>query len=252
MVRNYARLLKLDPEPLLQRMAAGVEAPDPNYLASRLKQPVPFSDSGRRATTQYLILSFVMLAVVGVIAYQWYYERNAPQETALVAPATVQTPAEQPVALQPLIPSASPSTVAEPAPEKKAASPQETPSKQKPDAKSGAPRPEAKAIAAKAEAAPPEQAKPAAAVSAAGPVVPGVVHRIVVRTEGEAWIEIRDASDRTLISSLNPAGTERAIRGRPPFNLVIGNASNVRLTYNGQPVDLKPHTKVEVARFTLK
>ena len=34
MVRNYARLLKLDPEPLLQRMAPRVDkAPDPGLIA---------------------------------------------------------------------------------------------------------------------------------------------------------------------------------------------------------------------------
>ena len=75
---------------------------------------------------------------------------------------------------------------------------------------------------------------------------------IVLRTEGEAWLEIKDGAGRMLISSLNPAGTERVVRGRAPFDVVIGNASSVKLTYDGKPVDLRPHTKVEVARFTLK
>jgi cytoskeleton protein RodZ len=74
----------------------------------------------------------------------------------------------------------------------------------------------------------------------------------VLRTEGEAWLEIKDGAGRMLISSLNPAGTERVVRGRPPFDVVIGNASSVKLTYDGKPVDLRPHTRVEVARFTLK
>ena len=42
------------------------------------------------------------------------------------------------------------------------------------------------------------------------------------------------------------------MRGRPPFEIVIGNAHYVRLLYNDKPVDLKPYTKVEVARLTLK
>jgi len=33
---------------------------------------------------------------------------------------------------------------------------------------------------------------------------------------------------------------------------VIGNAQHVRVRYNDSPVDLGPHTKVEVARFTLQ
>jgi cytoskeleton protein RodZ len=52
--------------------------------------------------------------------------------------------------------------------------------------------------------------------------------------------------------SLNPAGTERVVEGVPPFSLVIGNARHVRLTYGEREIDLRPHTRVEVARFTLK
>ena len=78
------------------------------------------------------------------------------------------------------------------------------------------------------------------------------VHRIVLRCEEEAWIEVKDGLDRLLVSSLNPAGTERVVRGRPPFTLVIGNAQHVRVTYDDRPIDLQPHTRVEVARFTLQ
>src|SRR5262245_12529513 len=50
MVRSYARLLKLDPEPLVQRIAGRFELPDSNQLAARYHQPVPFSDGARRPT----------------------------------------------------------------------------------------------------------------------------------------------------------------------------------------------------------
>ena len=63
---------------------------------------------------------------------------------------------------------------------------------------------------------------------------------------------MKDGAGRTLISSLNPAGSERTLRGQPPFEIVIGNAAAVKLTYDGKPVDLRPYTKVQVARFTLK
>ena len=76
-------------------------------------------------------------------------------------------------------------------------------------------------------------------------------NRLVVRTEGEAWIEIRDSLDRMLVSSLNPPGSERVVRGRPPYTLVIGNASNVRVTYDDKPIDLAPHTRQDVARLTV-
>ena len=76
-------------------------------------------------------------------------------------------------------------------------------------------------------------------------------NRLVVRTDGEAWIEIRDSADRMLVSSLNPAGSERVVRGKPPYSLVIGNAHNVRVTYDDKPIDLAPHTRQDVARLTV-
>ena len=44
---------------------------------------------------------------------------------------------------------------------------------------------------------------------------------------------------------------ERLVEGVAPFELVIGNAHHVRLSYDDRPIDLAPHVKVEVARFTL-
>src|SRR5262245_17136771 len=62
MVRAYARLLKIDPEPLVERMAGQVEAPpDADKLAARYHQPVPFSDSARRSTFAYLGVSLGVL-----------------------------------------------------------------------------------------------------------------------------------------------------------------------------------------------
>jgi len=42
------------------------------------------------------------------------------------------------------------------------------------------------------------------------------------------------------------------VTGIAPFSVVIGNAQHVQLVYNDRPVDLTPHIRVEVARFTLE
>jgi cytoskeleton protein RodZ len=70
--------------------------------------------------------------------------------------------------------------------------------------------------------------------------------------QDEAWLEVKDASGRSLVSSLNQAGTERSVRARPPIEIVIGNPGSVTLMHNGKPVDLTPYTKVGVARLTLQ
>jgi cytoskeleton protein RodZ len=223
MVRSYARLLKVDPEPLLGRLAGRFDAPDSNQLAARFSQPVPFSDNARRSTLVYFALSLGILVVIGSFAWQWQRERNAPKPMALVKPKA--EPARKPA------PPAKPASVAPAAVVEKAPVVEE-----KKIIPSPAPAPAPAAAAATATAAP----------------SPGGVHRIVLRVESdEAWLEVTDAAGRQIVSSLNPAGSERVVQGRGPFTLVIGNASHVRVLHNDREVDLRPHTKVEVARFTL-
>jgi cytoskeleton protein RodZ len=227
MVRSYARLLKLDPEPLLQRVAGHFEVPDSNRLAARYHQPVPFSDGGRKSTFVYLGLSAGVLVLVGAVAYGWHQERLAAgksNETAVAkAPSNEIKPRAAPVPVQaaaaPLavVPERTKSVTAVAVPPVPALEPEKP-----------------KVVA-------PE--KPRAV--GAGP------HRLVVRTEGEAWIEIKDAADRMLVSSLNPPGSERVVRGKPPYSLVIGNASNVTVLYDDKPIDLAPHTRQDVARLTV-
>jgi cytoskeleton protein RodZ len=72
------------------------------------------------------------------------------------------------------------------------------------------------------------------------------------RFKGESWVEIRDSKGRILLSRLNPAGSDVEVSGKPPFNVVIGNAPDVELFYNDHEFDLEPHTKVAVARFTIE
>jgi cytoskeleton protein RodZ len=84
----------------------------------------------------------------------------------------------------------------------------------------------------------------------AAPATPGSV--LHFEFGEESWTEIRDVSGRMLLRQLNPAGSHVDVRGQPPFDLVVGNAAQARMTYNGRPIDLKPFTDLTVARFTLE
>jgi cytoskeleton protein RodZ len=220
MVRSYARLLQLDPDPLVQRIAGRIDIPDSNRLAARYNQPVPFSDGARRSTFVYLAMSLGVLVLVGGVAYEWHQERTAAtKKTATVARTATRTEAPRPAAPAPVQP---------------------------------VPVVQEKTFVATAPAVPPVViTKPPSTTPASEPKVTTGRNRLVVRTEGEAWIEIKDSLDRMLVSSLNPAGSERVVRGRPPYSLVIGNASQVSITYDDKPVDLARHIRQDVARFTL-
>lgn len=67
-----------------------------------------------------------------------------------------------------------------------------------------------------------------------------------------SWVEIRDRSGQIIFSQLNPAGSEREIKGQPPLAVVIGNASGVTAQYKGKAVDIPQRNKDDVARLNLE
>jgi len=237
MVRSYARLLKLPPEPLLQGMSDKFQAPDANTLAARYSQPVPFSDNGRRSTFVYLGLSLAVLALGGGVAYQWYREHNTGTQLAAAKRAAEKRAKSNPA----------PVAAATPAP---APAPTVT-------AVATAPRAQPKTLEQQAPRVEPVVKVASAPVAAekAAPIpvikVAAGLHRLVIRCEEEAWIEVKDQNERMLVSSLNPKGAERVVQARGPLTLVIGNAAHVRVLHNDRPIDLTPHTKLAIARFTL-
>jgi cytoskeleton protein RodZ len=221
MVRAYA--------PLVERIADRVAVPDNAAAVATVHRtiPMPRINSAQRSNLIYAALSVAILLVVAGVVYEWQRERAGAARMRFVAPA--QAPAEA-VAAQPaetrevvLLPVAP----AEPAPR-----PDVVPATQATQATQAAP------VAPIAPA-------PRAATQAG-------THRIILRFERESWVEIRGHDGRTLLSQLNPGGSERVVEGRPPFALIIGNAPHVRLSYDERPVDLAPHVKVEVARLTLE
>lgn len=83
------------------------------------------------------------------------------------------------------------------------------------------------------------------------PVGPDIRQLIFV-FEDKSWVEVKDATQQVVFAQNNEPGTRQIVNGKPPFALVIGNASRVQLQYEDQQVDLRPHTKVDVARLTLE
>ncbi|MDP1612606.1 MAG: DUF4115 domain-containing protein [Sulfuritalea sp.] len=67
-----------------------------------------------------------------------------------------------------------------------------------------------------------------------------------------SWIEIRDATQKVVFVGEYPAGMRQNVEGKAPFQIWIGKASGVRLFMGERSIDLKPHTREEVARFTLE
>lgn len=67
-----------------------------------------------------------------------------------------------------------------------------------------------------------------------------------------AWAEVRDGRGQIVFSGVSPAGSRRDVAGQPPFSLVLGNATQVSVEYQGKVVDLAPHINGDVARLTVE
>ncbi len=219
MTRGYARLLELDPEPLVHALERG-HAPDPVAVEMH-SQSIPFPEGRTSSTRIYLWLSALILVAVGAVLYEGRF--GMPQ--ILSHERTSTAASTRAAASTPLPADAMATTGSAPA---------------------ALPAPLREAAAA--------PAAPASEATSETPHATGnaAAARIQLRFDDESWVEVRDASGNVLTSQINPAGSSRSLEGNPPFVLVIGNASYVHMTYKNEPVDLKPYTKTEVARLTLK
>jgi cytoskeleton protein RodZ len=199
-IRNYAKLLNLDPDPLV-RAADQV-----------LHPPVPASEPVAAATSPLV----VRRRRVGMVPAM-----SAVAAVSLVAAVAV------------LVGNRSGS---KPAPEKPVAIEQAAQPRE--------PAPAARPIAAQ------PAAKPAAGNAVAAE--PGERATLRMVFDQESWVEIKDRNGNTIFGQLSPAGSRRSVSGEPPFDVVVGNAVGVRLTYKDETVDLSAHTQVDVARLTLE
>lgn len=67
---------------------------------------------------------------------------------------------------------------------------------------------------------------------------------------GKCWVEITDASGKKIYGDLNRAGDVMSVYGVAPFEVLLGKAPVVSMTYQGNTVNLTPYTtKDETAKI---
>lgn len=227
-VRNYARLLGLKPEMLLAHMEG---APVEPAAVTYVMPPQPRS----WLSSPWLVLLLLgLLVVVAVpVALYWWLNEGEDELISRVPSAVQVDPVPLPV----------------PAQAAEVVAPVAEPTPLPPAADTSAPTATPEPVPEPAVPAAPANEPGEAAAPAAPPAANGVLH---IEFGGDAWVEIRDAGGRMLHRQLNPAGSSINVPGQPPFDLVVGNAAQARVTYNGHPIDLKPFIGLTVARFTLE
>jgi hypothetical protein len=73
----------------------------------------------------------------------------------------------------------------------------------------------------------------------------------VLRFEDESWAQVTDAEGRRLVFETGGKGSTKTIQGKPPFRVVLGRPSAVKVEYNGQLFDPMLREKKGIARFDL-
>lgn len=227
-IRNYARLLQLDPCPLLERFQQ--RAPTEAHALSAASQQIVLPVGAGKRRFIYLGAAAVLAIAAPILVYEALHGRQEQPQGAVVAPPAASRP--------PVAGAAVPSDAA--------AQPARTLAEVQPLA---VPLSSPVAVPMVPEASAPV---PAAALPQGPQAAAAKASAIKLVFAGQSWVEIRDGRGRIVFSELSPGGSERQIDGVPPFSLVVGNATQVRIAYNGEPVDLAPHVRGDVAHLTLK
>lgn len=229
-LRNYAKLLQIDAEPMLAACSAHGANTATQKQISLHSENIQISGHQRKGWTVYLSVIVLFMIVLG----GWFVYTDYTQNGRLLQPASEPAPQAQPIPGTSEIPQPLPLEPAQPG--QPAA-----PSGQTSEALTPAPLPQAPAAAVPAQPAPLEAGAPA--LSAA---------KLALTTSKSTWVSVRDRDGKEILSKTVAAGGSEIVQGTPPLKIIIGNATGIELSYNDKPVDLTPHIRGNVARFTLE
>jgi cytoskeleton protein RodZ len=278
-VRAYAKLMKMDPVPLVAQIEMDTPpTPDSSATVTRRASPASFSASkfpshGKRSSLPVGWIAGGVVAIVAIAA-AWHFglvphrgEADAPASGAAATSAstpeatgaasagangsaveTLQNPAV------PLIsvpgPNSAPATNSAPAAGATA------PAANAPAANAPAPAGGAAARPPRELAAPVTSATPAAVAPAATPAAAaaaGGADALVLNVREDSWIEVRPArGGAPLMSRLVKGGSTETVKVDQPVRLVVGNPGGVSATLRGNAVSLPAVPGKTLARVNLQ
>ncbi|QUO26795.1 helix-turn-helix domain-containing protein [Burkholderia cenocepacia] len=260
-VRSYAKMLGVDPEPFAQalRRERGVPEVDLSMPASsgtdlpRGRVSIPLGGSSRHHPWLWGT-GIVIVAVVAVL--MWHtggdsssllarFKGGDAEHASAASAATASSAAEEAATNA----ASGAVTNAVPAPAAASAAPAQAIASAVPApaalvATAAASQPVA-ATAAASTAAP---AQPASVVVAAGQSM------VELKVKQDCWFSVRDKNGKELFSALVRAGETKQVAGDGPFKVTIGNKAGLdAVAFDGKPVDPAKYSAARgnVARFTL-
>ena len=224
-IRSYARVLNVDPEPLLSDLNGKLAPVRDSVVDGMATDFAAARAAGReRMFPQWAIgIALVILIALGIIGWQTTLKPAPAQPQIVSMPAAAPAAAPVTAARAPALETVTPVATSETAPGSGAVS---------------------ELVPTPADAAEPT-VRSSVAVSGAAPTV-------LLRFNGSSWAEVTDRNGKILLSQLNSVGAEHALDGELPLTVVIGDANFASVEVRGASFNLQPFTRNNVARFTIK
>jgi cytoskeleton protein RodZ len=250
-IRNYARLLELDAEPLLDSYRQRV--PDNTPTSLNVQTSVPHVQLVKKNRPWFKYAAIVLSLVLVV----WYFQVD--QSASIATDLTGNSEVVSPVALPEL--TTAPATLAEPA---------SPPAAEVGTANSVAtnladtlPSPALTELApAKAKPSPAAvasndglQLRPSSDMSMPTEAKANALGNrawLTVSVTDKAWVQVKDKSGAVLFEKMLTANSSDKIEAQPPLFVWLGNAEATSLDYMGKSVDVASKTFNNTARLTLE
>jgi cytoskeleton protein RodZ len=262
-IRNYARLLEIDAEPLLASYRASVSTETDKVIAVKSSmRPVQLTKESQ-PWLKYILASILVLFFL--LAWLFYVD-YMPKQSVVVPENTTEAVTEAaPAVTQPLPEIALPAAQREADAELAAANVVEgtnsaadvqTTESNSPDATLA--RADSKLVLQSVQQTNANQqtqtAKqlPALQQPPQVPVAASAAKSVNLVFSDQTWVSVIDKSGKVVYEKMSNNGDKETVNGTPPFNLVIGNASATKLSFGGKDIDLTAYTKNNVARITLE
>jgi len=253
-IRNYARLLEIDAEPLLASYRQSVSSEsDKGITVQSSMRPVQLTKENP-PWLKYILASILILLFL--LAWLFYVD-YMPKTSAVAvdkAPEVVEEAA--PTATEPL------PEIALPAAQRAAEGEMAVPDLQADSnaALNAAAQPATNAADVKpadtvTQADLKSLAPPAVAqmqLPAGSSLAKPADKTISLVFTAKTWVSATDKSGKVVYEKMSHNGDQETINVAPPLNLVIGNASGTKLNFGGKNIDLAPNTRDNVARITLE
>ena len=238
-VRNYARIVQLDPAPLMRELEGVLEKPSVRLGEAEITH-VPMPSSGRagisRRDRTVILVGGILVLLATLIYFLLPSDLSALRgsvQSLLSVFSHKESPAAPVVAESTVEPVFPPGTTPQQVMNPQALIPASEPS----------PAPSGTESPASSSSAP-------AGNAAVRPITAPIMRFVF---DKESWVEVRDRNDTVILSRRGEAGSEQSLGSdQGPYSLTIGYAAGVRLYWHGQQVDLAPHTRGDVARLVLE